>query len=73
MNLQPHCYGSWINLVTVAGILVSINCCLWPRERVLINVKTATDAEIAESHIVTVAQHRQHGQCYWEYNYIWEH
>jgi hypothetical protein len=27
---------------------------------------------MAESHLVTVAQQAQHGQCYWEYIYIWE-
>jgi hypothetical protein len=36
------------------------------------NAETATAAEMAESHLVTVAQQARHGQCYWEYIYIRE-
>ena len=33
---------------------------------------TASGAEMAKSHLVTVAWQAQHSQCYWEYIYIWE-
>jgi hypothetical protein len=40
--------------------------------QVLKNAETATAAEMAESHLVTVARQARHGQCYWEYIYIQE-
>ena len=40
--------------------------------QLLSNAETATGAEMAESHLVTVARQARHCQCYWEYIYIRE-
>ena len=47
----------------------------WPTDRcraVPSNAETATGAEMAKSHLVTVAWQARHCQCYWEYIYIRE-
>ena len=35
-------------------------------EQMPINAETTTGAEMAESHLVTVARQARHSQCYWD-------